>query len=172
MTTSAGAAVLDYLFTTISQKITPTDGSLQVYVSDGPPVTADAQAFSQRIAVGHNVADPAAQAVESEQDFAALNQARSRYEVLTVTLSAETWTGDTSAVKTCRDNLYSLVGQVELLLRGSPTATGGPGPGDASLGGAVMYSQILRTQYHQAQDENGFSALMIFDIQAKARLVT
>lgn len=168
MTTSKVAAALDWLVGACQAGVTPVGGStVPVFISDGPLITEDPAVFPQRLMIGGDVLAPGEAVAEAEQEFAAINQARSRYETFHLVCSAEDWSGDTT-MKTRRDNVYALVAQVELLIRGVNN-----NPGDTTMGGAVMYSQISGPmQLHQTQDPNGASAVLIFRISAKARLTT
>lgn len=140
-----------------------------VLVLDGPQPPAAWQSSQQVLWFG---ADPAAlgnAAAESVQVFAtAFDHARNRDEDGTITCAARHWTGD-KTIKTHRDGAAAIVGAVEDILRG----VGDTGdPGDASMGGLVLWSQVSRTQWFPSQKPNGAEVLVVFDVSFRARLTT
>lgn len=168
MTTSAIPAAIDWLVAKCQASITPTDGvSQKVFISDGPLITLDPMVYPQRLMIGGDPTKPDEVAAEGEQEFAAINQARTRNEEFHIVCAAEDWSGDTT-MKTRRDNVFALVAQVETFIRGV-----NGNPGDATMGGTVLFAGISGPMHlHQAQDASGASATVIFRISAKARLTT
>lgn len=168
MTTSAIPAALDWLVNACSGgAIAPTGGNtIAVYIQDGPLVTLDPTVFPQRLAIGWDGLAPGEPAAVGEQEFAAINLARTRNEEFHIWCTAEDWSGDTS-MKPRRDNVWALVAQVELLIRGV-----NGNPGDATMGGTVLYSQITATKFTEDQGASGAYATVAFQISAKARLTT
>lgn len=168
MTTSAIGNAIDWLVGAAQAGITPVGTETQqVYITDGPPATQDYLVRPQRIGIGLNLLDPAHPAAEGEQEFGAINQARTRYETFMIVCSAEEWSGDTN-LKPRRQTVFALMAQMELLIRGV-----NGNPGDTTMGGAVMYSQIGGPiSFDYRQDPSGASAVLVFHIAAKARLTT
>lgn len=168
MSTSAIPAAMDWLVGACKTNVVAVGGVQgPVFISDGPLITLDPLVYPQRLMIGGdtiNVGEPAA---EGEQEFAALNQARTRNETFHIVCTAEDWSGDTT-MQARRSNVFALVRQVELLVRGVAG-----NPGDATMGGSVLFAGISGPmQVHQVQDGNGASATVTFRIAAKARLTT
>lgn len=140
-------------------------GGGQVIVFDGPEVSFDESVYTQRIWIGHDPVNQEVAAASSEQEFAAINQAQSRYETFDITLACQDYSGDTT-MKTHRNNVYALMAQIELFVRGMNGY-----PGDSAMGGACMYSQVAGpTELYYEQMADGASATLIFHITGKARL--
>jgi hypothetical protein len=168
VTTSAIPAALDWLVSACKTGVTPVGGvMIPVYVQDGPLATMDPLVFPQRLAIGWDSLNPNEPGVDGHQEFASLGT-RLRDERFDIVCTAEDWSGDVS-MKPRRDNCFGLVAQVELLIRGAPPR----GPGDTTMGGSVVYSQISGPlQFHMSQDPSGASATCVFRISARARLTT
>lgn len=164
-TTSQVPAVTDWL-------VNACQGSAAlsaVTVADGPQPPAATQDMQQVLWIGADPASLGDVAAEADQDWPVLDHARTRDENGTITCAAQHWSGDTT-IKTHRDGAAAIVAAVELLLRGD-TLTGGPG--DASMGGLVMWSGVSGPyQWYPRQVASGALVLVVFRITYRARLTT
>jgi len=164
-TTSQVPAVTDWLVAAAAAS--PSLSGVSVF--DGPQPPAATQAINQVLWIGADPANPADMAAEATQNWPVLDHARTRDENAVIVCAAQHWSGD-PAVKTHRDGAAAIVAAVELLLRGD-TLTGGPG--DASMGGLVMWSQAGGPfQWYPRQVASGTAMLVVFRITYRARLVT
>ena len=161
--TSAVPQVTDYLYTTATALLPA------VTVFDGPNPTADSMAAASHLWIGWNPQAAEATGAAADQDFAFLDYARTRDERGTITCAAENWSGST-VVKIQRDATAAIVAQVELMLRGTP---GTGGPGDASMGGLCMWSQVTGPyEWYPRQNDDGSAVLCVFTVSYYARLTT
>jgi hypothetical protein len=151
----------------------PAMPPVTVSVFDGPTISDTQLVGTQRVWVGADGPASPGQEVEAAtfaQDFAFIDHARTKDDRIDVACAAECFDGDPTRRKFARDSAFSLMGAVELLLRGDPSV---PGPGDASMGGLVFWSQVTGPgQLIQAQTTDGISALVRFHVTAFTRLTT
>ena len=139
-------------------------------IIDGEDTTSDALVEAQRLYIGYDAiagtnSEGAQEAGSATQKFSFLDQARTRDEIGSVTLTAQDWSGDTN-INTHRDACKLLVGAVEVMLRGSPPF----GPGDASMGGLVQWSQVTDATWYQDQLQSGAVASCVFKVSYFRRL--
>lgn len=161
MTTSSIPGAMDYLV----QAATKALGT-GVQVMDGPPITGTELTASDRLWIGYSPLAPDLPAATGDQQFATLG-ARSRDETYAVLCAIEQWSGDPT-MQALRDGAFALLATVETLLRG----TGG-NPGDTTLGGAVLYSQIAGgIEVMPTEDTTGAGLGIQFHIQCRARLTS
>jgi hypothetical protein len=140
----------------------------KVDVLEGPPVTALDDTYSQRVWIGYNPLNPEEPSATGDQEFATLG-ARSRNEDFTVVCCCEYWTGDPTP-STARLGAFALLSAFEPLLRGTP---GSGGPGDATLGRVVLWSQIAGgIDYAAEQSSNGVVGRVVFHVTCRARLTS
>ena len=139
-------------------------------VFDGPHVTdSQLDGRNQKLWVGWDPMASGAPVAEADQDFAGLDMALKRNELGWVTLAAEDSSGDV-AMAGHRTSVKSMIGAVELLLRGTPRSNG---PGDSSMGGLVLWSHVTGPfTWYQVQLDSGASAFCSFRVSYSARLVT
>jgi hypothetical protein len=165
-TTSQIPAVTDWLVTA-AQASASLSG---VSVFDGPQPVSTWQTLEQVLFIGSDPANLTEATGEADQTFAtAFDQGRNRDEDGAIVCAAQHWSGDTT-MKTHRDGAAAIVAGVELLLRGTPQ-TGGPG--DASMGGLVLWSQVQGPyQWYQRQVSTGALVLITFRVTYRARLTT
>lgn len=161
--TSAVPAVTDYLVAAATAALPG------VVVFDGPNPTADTLTEPQHLWIGWdtqgNSGEPAA---ETAQDWPVMDYGRTKDEDGMIICTADAWGGSVS-VKTHRDAAAGIVAGVELLLRGTPQAGG---PGDASMGGLVLWSGVNGPyQWYPRQTQSGAGCGVVFRIVYKARLV-
>ena len=140
-----------------------------IVVIDGPMILDTALTPTSRVWIG---ADPTSEgdAATAEQEFATINQARSRNETGEIVCCIEYWTGNAdSPAATVRAGAFGLLATFELLLRGSPTT----GPGDTTMGGAVKWSQVAGgLAFSYDPDDNGMIGRIVFHVQYMQRLTT
>ena len=169
-TTSQVPAVIDWLVA--AAQASPALGasaSAPVVVLDGPEVTADTLAEPLHLWVGWDQEATGSADAEATQTWPVLDKARTRDEDGAITCTADAWSGDT-AMKTQRDSCAAIVAAVELLLRGTPAAGG---PGDASMGGLVLWSQVAGPfTWHPRQTADGAGCACVFRVTYRARLTT
>jgi hypothetical protein len=140
-----------------------------VSVFDGPQPPASTQDLERVLWIGANPASLTEAGADADQDWPVMDHARTRDEDGAVECAAQHWSGDT-ANKTHRDGAAAIVAGVELLLRGD-TLTGGPG--DASMGGLVMWSGVSGPYaWYPRQVASGALMLVTFRITYRARLTT
>lgn len=164
-TTSQVPAVTDWLVA--AAQVSAALAGVSVFDGPQPPVAT--QAIQQVLWIGADPANLGDAAAEADQDWPVMDHARTRDENGVIVCAAQHWSGDTT-VKTHRDGAAAIVAAVELLLRGD-TLTGGPG--DASMGGLVMWSQVAGPyQWYPRQVAGGTAMLVVFRITYRARLVT
>lgn len=167
-TTSQVPAVIDWLVSASQSSPLLGAASPQVHVFDGPQPPAATQSLERVLWIGADAASPDQALGDSVQSWPVLDHARTKDEDGTITCSAQHWSGDTS-VKMHRDGAASIMGAVELLLRGEPDAGG---PGDASMGGLVLWSGVDQAEWYPRQVAGGSAVLVVFRIIYRARLVT
>lgn len=166
-TTSSIPAAISYLY----QQALSAYPAATTHVFDGPTPYSTQIALPDRVWIGHNpltqpgIAEPV---MTGDQQFATLG-ARSRDETYQIVCAVEHWTGDTT-MATARAAAFGLLRTFELLMRGVP-ATGAPG--DATLGGAVLYAQVSGgIETYQDQDDAGATCMVVFHVATTARLTT
>jgi hypothetical protein len=164
-TTSQVPAVTDWLVAAAQSSAALSD----VTVVDGPQIPAATQNRPQVLWIG---ADPASlndAAAEAAQNWPVMDNARTRDEDGAITCAAQDWSGDTT-ISTHRDGAAAIVAAVELLLRGTPRVGG---PGDATMGGLVMWSGVDGPYaWYPRQVANGALVLVTFRVTYRARLTT
>ena len=166
-TTDLVTDVLDYL---VAQcQAAAAGGSLAgVTVFDGPQPSAAATGMEQVLWIGYDPMSPDTPAGDMEEEFAFLgDKGATRNETGSVVCTAKHWTGDTS-FRVHRDGCKAITGAVELMLRGLPPS----GPGDASMGGLVFWSQFTGATWYQRLADGGAEALCVFKIGYFGRVVT
>jgi hypothetical protein len=169
--TSQVAAVIDYLVTACeASALLGQNPTAPVQVFDGPQPPGVTQVFENVLWIGCDPSIPGTSVADASQDWPLLDHARTRDEDGTITCAAQHWSGDPSN-QVHRDGAAAIVAGVELLLRGIP---GDPGsPGDATMGGLVLWSGIDQFPVHAPrQAANGASWLIVFKIVYRARLTT
>jgi hypothetical protein len=153
------AAAIDYLVTACT-----TAFGNGAHVFDGAPVSGTELTLDDRIWIGYSPISPDLPAAAGDQTFATLG-GRSRDENYAIVCAVEHFSGDTT-MRPLRDGAFGLLATVETLLRG----TGG-NPGDCTLGGAVLFSQIAGgLEVHQAETPSGAAVMIQFHVQCRARL--
>jgi hypothetical protein len=165
--TSQVPAVIDYLVA--QAKLNPLLGSASppVLVGDGPPPVDSAYAFESQLWIGYDPDAEADAAAEATQDWPNMDQGRTLDEDASITCTAIHWSGDTT-IKVHRDACSSLVGAVNLMLRGTKISGG---PGDTQMGGLVFWSRAGGPyQWYPAQTTKGAEMRCAFRIVYKARL--
>lgn len=161
------ADVTDYLVAQCQANASLGAASPPVMVLDGQPPNESVYAAQQILWVGYDPVNGTTELGGATQTFAFLDSARTRDEDGHVLMAAEDWSGDPD-FKVHRDNVRGLVGAVETMLRGSPAAGG---PGDASMGGLVQWSQVAGPYvWDQYQDADGAHVICVFTITYRARL--
>src|SRR5262249_17518046 len=156
-----------------------------VPVLDGPPTTADpltvnpggvspylwiASAGSPAFYSRHLEAG-----APSPQGSAFLDQARTRDDQIDIPCAAECGSGDGN-IAAARGTggldgggAFGVMAAVEVMLRGSPPA----GPGDASMGGLVAWSEVTGPiSYSTVQKQSGAWVLVTFRVTAFVRLTS
>lgn len=163
-TTSAVPAVTDYLVTTA-----PAFLPAGTTVFDGPQPSKATLAIENIMWIGHNRIDEHDPSAEGAQDWPVLDHGRTKDEDASIVCTARHWSGD-PRFKVHRDGAAALMAAVEIMLRGDVNSAG---PGDASMGGLVLWSGVNGAfQWHQGQITGGAEALVSFRIIYRARLVT
>jgi hypothetical protein len=161
VTTSSIPAAIDYLL----QAATKAYGTT-VQVMDGPPISGTESTAQDQLWIGYSPVSPDLPAVAGDQDFAALG-ARSRNETYAIVCCLVQWSGDPT-MQSLRDSAFALLGTFELLLRG----TGG-NPGDCTLGGAVLFSQLAGgIEVVPTEDTTGAGLAIQFHVRCRARLTS
>lgn len=147
-----------------------------VTVIDGQPPTQDVLAvnetgLTQRLWIGSSgyvTSGQTDEAASSDQGFSFLDQARTRDNQIEVLCAAEAISGDTVMAE-ARLGAFAVMKVVEVLLRGSPPL----GPGDASMGGLVYWSEVSGpVELQQGQISQGAVALVKFRVSAFVRLTS
>jgi len=172
-TTELTGAVIDWLVNACNQSPVLGVQNPQVLIFDGPTLSDTQLVAPQRVwigADGYTTPGAEVEAATFSENFAFLDHARTRDDTIDVACACEYFDGDPTHQKIARDGALALMGAVELLLRGDPS-TGGPG--DASMGGLVFWSQVTGPgALIQSQKSAGVSALVRFRVSAFARLMT
>lgn len=147
-----------------------------VTIIDGQPATQDVLAvngtgLTQWLWIGSTGLVPSGQpdqAASSQQGFAFLDQARTRDNDLDIACAAEATAGS-SVMAEARNGAFAVMAAVEVMLRGSPPF----GPGDASMGGLVMWSEVVGPiDLEQEQTQAGANARVRFRVTATVRLTS
>ena len=167
--TSQVPAVTDYLVAAAEASPVLGGASPQVYVFDGPQASGALSGVERALWFGWNPASAGEPAATADQDFAFIDSGRTRDEDGVIDCTAQHWSGD-STIQIHRDGCAAIVAGVELLLRGTPAAGG---PGDASMGGLVLWSGVSGPfEWYPAQVPNGAQVRCVFRISYRARLTT
>jgi hypothetical protein len=130
-----------------------------VRVVDGPPTTDVSE--QDLLFVGWQPDNDISVALT--QTFAGAST-RIRDETFDVGCYLESRSGDTD-LKARRDRAFDLFAVVEQVLRGTQA-----NPDAASLGGAVLWSQLTAGDFRQAQTEAGAQAGLEFTVACRARI--
>ncbi len=169
--TEQAGAVIDYLVAQCLSSSSLGAANPPVMVFDGPTLVQSQLTSPQRVwigADGPSIPGAPVEAATFAQDFAFLDHAKTRDDKIEIQCAAEYFTGDPAATKTARDGAFALMAVIETMLRGD---TAGGGPGDASMGGLVYWSEVTGPgQLIQKPSTDGFSALVRFRVQAFTRL--
>jgi hypothetical protein len=164
-------AVIDYLVGQCKANAALGGASPPVSVFDGPTISDVQLVNPQRIWIGADgPALPGAEVTAATfgQNFAFLDHAHTKDDTIDVACAAEMFSGDPTQQQAVRDGAFALMAAVETMLRGD-TASGGPG--DASMGGLVYWSQVTGPgELIQRQGTAGISALVRFHVTAFTRL--
>lgn len=164
-TTSQIPAVTDWLVNAAQT----SDALSGVSVFDGPQVPAATQSMESVLWIGADPASLSEATGEADQMWPVMDNARTRDEDGVITCAAQHWSGDTT-IATHRNGAAAIVAAVELLLRGTPRVGG---PGDATMGGLVMWSGVAGPYaWYPRQVANGALVLVTFKITYRARLTT
>jgi hypothetical protein len=169
--TSAIPRAMDYLASTAATVYAAyaTANSMTIEVFDGPPPAASQGTVQAQVFVGFDPDNAELPVVVGDQEFGPLG-ARTRNETFEIACCARYWSGDSTNVKAVRDIAFDLLAQFETMLRGSP-AVGGPG--DTTLGGNVLFSQISGgIDYTQLSGSSGLIGQINFHIACRARLTS
>jgi len=147
-TTSRVGAVLDALVTTLS-------AGTATAVYDGPPLVSDAP--TTFVLVG--ATDEAESVVPIRQDWAGLGH-NSRNETGEIPCAVVSQSGDT-VIKTHRDAVLTILGELEAAIVADPT-----------LGGAVQAGWLLIASgdLTQSQNNQGARVTVNFTVEYRARL--
>jgi len=161
-TTTAVPAVTDYLVTAAAAALPG------VRVFDGPQPVKAVQAIEQALWIGCDPANLADVAAGATQDWPVSDFGRTKDEDGYIVCAAQSWSGST-VIKTQRDRADAIIAAVELLLRGTPQQGG---PGDASMGGLVLWSGVNGPyEWYPHQADGGARVLVVFRVAYRARLV-
>lgn len=163
--TSALFDAIGYLVTAATTAFPDPAQVVEGFMLSDPQLTP-----TTRIWIGYDPTNDAVAGADATQEFATINNARSRDETGTITCAIESWTGDAdNQAATVRANCKALLSTFELLLRGSPLT----GPGDTTMGGAVKWSQVTGPiEFFYDSDDNGLIGRVIFHVQYYQRLTT
>lgn len=164
--TTQVTAVTDYLVAQCQASTSLGAASPAVYVFDGPQPSRALSGVERALWIGHNPAADGIPAATIAADWPNLDQARTLDEDGEIVCAAQHWSGET-AIKTHRDGAAAIAGAVELLLRGTPAASG---PGDTQMGGLVFWSRVSAGEWYAEQRPNGASVLCVFKVIYQARL--
>lgn len=167
-TTSQVPAVIDYLVATAKTSSLLGQANPAVSVFDGVQPPAATQALPQVLWIGADPTQPDGVFADGTQSFALLDHARTKDEDGIITCAAQHWSGDPS-VKVHRDGAAAIVAGVETMLRGDAGVTG---PGDAKMGGLVLWSGVDVGRWQTRQLAGGVAVLVVFTVMFRARLVT
>lgn len=166
--TSQVPAVTDWLVSAAQGSALLGAAVPQVHVFDGPQPPAATQALERVLWIGCDPTAPDSTTATAQQAWPFMDKARTRDEDGDITCAAQHWSGDPS-VKAHRDGAAAIVAGVELLIRGD----GRTGPGDATMGGLVMWSSVDGPyEWTPRQIAGGTAVLVTFRVSYRARLVT
>ena len=170
-TTSAIGNAIAALVAAVNAAVAAGSFGKDVAVFEGFYIADSELTLQSRIWIGYDPINPANPAAEGTQEFAALNQARSRNETFSIVCAVESWTGNAdNATATVRANVFALLAQFELLLRGTAASAG---PGDTTLGGKVLWSQVTGPIiFDYVGDDSGVLGQLSFHVACAARLTT
>lgn len=168
--TSVVPAVIDYLVAAAqSSVLLGANTTAPVAVYDGPQPPGPGQQDQSALWIGADPSLPGDPVAQASQAFAVMDKARTRDEDGAIALTAQHWSGDTTN-KVHRDGAAAIVAGVEVLLRGLPSAGG---PGDATMGGLVMWSEVSGPfDWRPRQVSSGALCLVTFHVTYRARLTT
>jgi hypothetical protein len=169
-TTSQIPAVTDWLVNaaTVSTSLGASP-SAPVVIHDGPAVTTDTLIQPLHLWIGWDQVTGGGAGASAVQGWPVLDRARTRDEDGVIVCTADAWSGVT-VTKTQRDSCAAVVSAVELLLRGGGVGTD---PGDASMGGLVLWSAVDGPyEWYPRQTPEGAGCACVFRITYRARLVT
>ena len=164
--TSQVPAVTDYLIAAAKASAQLGQASPAVQVHDGPPATDDQLANQLNLWIGWNQVAGSPGGDDAAQSWSILDNARTREEDGSITLTADAWGGE--SMKQARDACAAIVAGVELLLRGNGTT----GPGDATMGRLVFWSSTDDFKWYPRRDSSGTGMACVFTVAFRARLVT
>jgi hypothetical protein len=165
--TSRVPDVIDWLVSAAQNSPQLGAATPAVTVIDGPPPTTDTYSELLHLYIG-DVPSSDEAAATAAQTWPVLDHARTRDEDGDVTLTADAWSGS-SNMKAVRDQAKAIIAAVELLLRGD----GRTGPGDATMGGLVMWSGVDGPYtWSQRQTQEGPGCTVTFRVVYRARLTT
>lgn len=169
-TTSTIGAAIDYLASTAAALYAAYGAAndVTIQVIDGPPTAASQETIQSMVWIGFDPDNPELPVVVGDQQFATLG-ARTRDESYAIACCVQYWSGDAANVKAVRDGAFALLAQFETMLRGSPLT----GPGDCTLGGAVLFAQIAGgIDYSQLSGSNGLIGQINFHVTCRSRLTS
>ena len=161
--------VIGYLVTQCQQSavLGSAPPPFTVAVIDGPTGSGElAQTAQRRLWIGWDSLTGAPDAGTATQRWPFLGASGNyREETGSIQCTADAWGGDLNPADT-RAITKSIVGAVEIMLRGAPTT----GPGDSTMGGLVQWSQVEEFTWTQDQDATGYGAACAFKVTYLARL--
>jgi hypothetical protein len=130
-----------------------------VKVIDGPPT--DDIALDDFLAIGWSGGED--QGAESVQDFNSAG-ARTRDEDLAIAGVVDVWSGD-DTFSAVRARAFQILGVVETELRATNSSPEAP-----TLGGAVLWAHLTRTQLRQYFTDQGARVALGFTVSCHARI--
>jgi hypothetical protein len=161
--------VVDYLVAQVKASPLIGQATPAVAVFDGPQLADTQLAGRQQMWVGWDPWGAGLAAMEAESEFANMDAGRSRDETGAITCAVQDTSGDTR-MQAHRDAVKTLIGAVDLMLRGTPQ---NGGPGDTTMGGLVFWSQVSGPYaWYQRQETTTASVGCVFRITYFARLAT
>lgn len=137
-------------------------------VLDGPQPSTAVDGKEYVLWIGHNPKSVDEPAGEAEQGFAFLASS-TRDEAGEVICAAKHWSGDFENFAAHRTAVKAVLAAVELLLRGGDAAGG---PGDATMGGLVQWSEFTEVTWWQSLADGGAEAYATFKISYFVRLTS
>jgi hypothetical protein len=170
MTVSSSVpAVIDYLVAQCqASALLGASATAPVTVTDGPSTTTDTLTESLHLWIGWDQVTNAGAGMEAVQKWPYSDHARTRDEDGTIVCTADAWGTGTTA-QAARNACYSIIYGLDLLLRGDPAAGG---PGDASMGGLVMWSAVDGPfEWFPRQDQSGPGCACVFHVTYHSRLL-
>lgn len=164
--TSQVPAVTDYLLAAAKASAQIGTASPAVQVHDGPPATDDQLANQLNLWIGWDQVNGSPGGENEAQSWSILDNARTREEDGSITLTADAWAG--GSMQDARNACAGIVAGVELLLRGNGTT----GPGDATMGRLVFWSAAEDFKWYPRRDSSGAGMACVFTVTFRARLTT